>query len=132
MNIGIEVRAQEVGFMRHGSNPRGTLQEIGSDAREYVQARVRRIVPAVFERGVLLEAIAYWDAAANGPTDVAAYEVYDPRIEDGWYRFDVRCFSNGRYLPEDGGAQIIGALAAWACLHFNHEEGVVIRTYWSS
>ncbi len=109
LNVGIEVKQQEEGFMRLGSNPRGTLAEIGESARSFVKARV----PAVDAEGC------------------AAYEVYDPVLRDGWYRFDARCFGYGAHLPDDGVAQIIAALAAWACYHFSHEEGVEIRTLWA-
>jgi hypothetical protein len=107
-NIGIYVKRQEEGFMMYGSNPRGSLSEIGESVRTFVSERVPKI------------------------DEKAAYSVFDPEIREGWYRFDVRLFVRGEYLPDDGGALILGALAAWACLHFNHEEGVEIRTYWSS
>lgn len=113
-NIGIYVKRQEEGFMMYGSNPRGSLSEIGESARAFVGAQVPR----------------------SDPRGRPAYEVYDPEMREDqaamWYRFDVRLFMHGEYLPDDGGALILGALTAWACLHFSHEEGVEIRTYWSS
>lgn len=111
LNIGVRVKQQEEGFMRLGCNPKGTLEEISADVREYVESRVPNV--------------------STNDSEKVAYTVHDVELRDGWYVFDVRVRNYGGHLPNGDIEPIFHALLTWASTQFSHEDGIEIRTYWS-
>jgi hypothetical protein len=94
LNIGFRVKQQLEGYMREGSNPRGTLEEIGQQVRAFIEERV----PG------------------------GGYTVHDPTLHDGWYGFDIRPSHYGSELKDGDTSPLYEALLIWIFHHFGTND----------
>ena len=105
LDLGIEVRVQDDGFMGMGRNPAGTLSEI----EERVNLAVREAVPGP----------VYVDVSINQPP-------YGHGVR-GEYEFHMRPPNSVSVEQLD---QAQHAILEWIWAEFGHSE-LELRTYWS-
>lgn len=106
LNIGIRVLAQDEGFMSHGSNPKGTMEEVDSRFFDFLNAK--------FPQG------------GFGRGGVSKSKRYDGKE---WWDFDVRMAS---YSSEFGDKnEMYVAIFEFIVGEFGVVDGLDTQAYWN-
>lgn len=105
LNIGIEVRKQDEGYMQYGSNPKLEGDELEADFFAFLHTK-------------------FPDGGFGG----GWVHLTKRHKDEWWYDFDVRLFNYGEKV--DSAAMYL-AITEYIYKHFSHVDGIEMRTYWS-